>query len=133
MRTLTIAAVALALGMGAAEAGTATKYHTEVRLELRGHLEARVILSAAEDPDNPPLVSVECIAYRTVKVQRKQGSSWETVATESTGSNDRVRVDIEDAPGLYRALAPRHKQNDDGNICLKGVSDSVRHRHRAGG
>jgi len=100
-------------------AGAATK--TSVNLRLRGHLRSVVTLKPSNDDGGP--YPITCQAYRAVKVQRKTAGKWRTVAKGQTETGSRVRLDLPDRGGTYRAVVPR---KDD---CLKGISAVVTHRH----
>lgn len=58
-----------------------------------------------------------------VKVQRKKGGVWRSVASTRTGSDGRYKVAIASRPGRYRAIAPRTTKA--GETCLTARSGVV--------
>jgi hypothetical protein len=100
-------------------AGAATK--TSANLKLRGHLRAIVTLKLTSGDGGP--YPVTCQAYPPAKVQRKTAGKWRTVAKGRMETSSRIRFDLDDRAGKYRAVVPG---KDD---CLKGVSAIATHRH----
>jgi hypothetical protein len=112
-----IAAALVLSTLSAAGAGT----KTSANLKLRGHLRAIVTLKLTSDDGGP--YPITCQVFRPVKVQRRTAGKWRTVAKGQTETGSRVRLDLVDRGGRYRAVVPR---KDD---CRKGISAVVTHRH----
>jgi len=66
---------------------------------------------------------ITCQAYRAVKIQRKTAGKWRTVAKGATETGSRMRLDLADRGGKYRAVVPRKGE------CLKGILAVATHRH----
>jgi len=119
-RLIMVGLLAAALVLSAlGTAGAATK--TSVNLKLRGHLRAVITLKLSSDGGGP--YPITCQAFRAVKVQRKTGGKWRTVAKGQTETGSRVRLHLPDRGGRYRAVVPRKGD------CLKGISAVATHRH----
>ncbi len=94
-----------------------------VTLRLAGHLEAsgRLVLE-----EGGP---AECQNGVPVKLQRKRGDRWRTIARGSTSRTGRFSAaDIPDRPGLYRAFAP-FVELENGDTCYFAKSRVRRHSH----
>jgi len=62
-----------------------------------------------------------CFADVVVKIQRRSGGGWKTLARKRTNTDGAYRAKVADRRGRYRALAPAFSP-EDGHRCLKGVS-----------
>lgn len=94
-----------------------------VILRLGGHLEASGRVMVEED--GPP----ECQNGVPIKLQRKRGDRWRTIARGTTSRTGRfAATDIPDRPGRYRAVAP-FVELEDGGTCYFAKSKVRRHTH----
>jgi len=99
--------------------GTPTQHDRSVSLNLRRHLVARGHVGSSFDA---------CESNVTVKIQRRGGGGWRTIATDTTNDNGAYREGIPDRVGRYRALVPRFAPDAD-NVCVRDASPRVRHLH----
>ena len=68
-----------------------------------------------------------CIASVKVKIQRRAGTSWTTVATDLTDSTGKYTAKLPDKPGKYRALVA---SSDAGlTACAAITSSTASHSH----
>jgi hypothetical protein len=131
---LFLVAVAGMLGEPAAAAQT---WDSKAKLELIGHLTAKVRVVATSDSieDGPP--NGECEILRPVVIQRKTDGEWKKVAAGSTGPWETpdgesqpsgvYKTPIPDKGGKYRAVAK--KMEVDGGVCARAISTVVKHEH----
>lgn len=62
-----------------------------------------------------------CFDNVAVRIQRRSGGAWKTIARTRTNADGAYRAKVADRRGRYRALAPAFSP-EDGHRCLKGVS-----------
>jgi hypothetical protein len=65
-----------------------------------------------------------CVSEVIVRIQRKKGGVWKTIAEDTTTPDGNFRVRIADKEGRYRALAPQFS-SDTNNTCAKDISPVV--------
>jgi streptogramin lyase len=101
------------------QTGGPTVHDRSVTLRLRKHLVAKGKVNSDLDA---------CASDLNVKIQRRGGGTWRTIATSTTGADGSYRQNIADKAGRYRALAPKASPDVD-NQCRKAISLVVRHNH----
>jgi IPT/TIG domain len=102
------------------QTGGPTVHDRSVTLRLRKHLVAKGRVNSDLNA---------CVSDVNVKIQRRGGGKWRTIATTSTtGADGRYRQNIADKAGRYRALVPKSSPDGD-DQCRKDISLVVRHNH----
>jgi hypothetical protein len=98
-------------------------HEREVTLELRRHLVAVGRITAQDAFD-------DCEAGVAVRVQRRRPhGGWRGVGVDRSNTKGVFRERVSDRPGVYRAIAVRKELNGGNNVCLRGLSPRVKHRH----
>lgn len=69
-----------------------------------------------------------CASEIRVRIQRKRGSSWSSVASTLTDASGAFNVKLRDRTGRYRAVAPRARV-DPVHACALGKSPTRAHVH----
>jgi hypothetical protein len=99
------------------------QHDRSVSLDLRGHLRARGRVSVADG-------FAACSERVPVKLQRRSGGSWTTVARLDTDRRGRFSVLLPDVPGRYRAVAPAVRLGSNPvDLCRKARAGSEVHSH----
>jgi hypothetical protein len=91
-----------------------------ITLSLRRHLVARGVVSV--EAGGP----TTCVASVAVKIQRRSGGRWRTIANTTTNDSGAYKKRIRDRAGRYRSLAPEVTVGTD--TCSRAVSNTVRRR-----
>jgi hypothetical protein len=99
---------------GANGTGTTTRHARTVSLAFHGNrAQGRV---KANDG------STGCTANVPVKIQRRSGQGWTTVASVRTASSGQYSRIIRNRHGTYRAVAPKAKMNGGADVCARRSS-----------
>jgi hypothetical protein len=94
--------------------GASLTHQSSVSLRLSGHL---IASGTVRTPDG----AAQCLAGRTVDVQRSVNSGWNTVGSDVTGNAGSYRIHLNDREGRYRAVV-RRATLANGETCLNAVS-----------
>jgi IPT/TIG domain len=103
----------------------AVPFARSITLKLAKHLVAKGKVSAAAVTPPAP---AECTAGVPVKIQRKKGGSWKTIAKTTTSDTGAYKRKIKDKPGKYRARAVKITL-ESGAVCAKATSPVRTHKH----
>ncbi len=93
-----------------------------VSLNLRRHLTAKVIVTAAEGHDQ------WCVSSSRVSVERFKRGRWVSVGSGTASVDGTARVRLEDKPGRYRASVPKVLIGEDA-VCPSVRSSERTHSH----
>lgn len=101
----------------------AVRHARSVSLTLSQHLTARGRVSVADGFD-------ACARRVPVRLQRRSGGSWQTVARVQTDRRGRFSAALPDLPGRYRALAPALKLGSNpADLCPAARARPAVHAH----
>lgn len=97
-------------------------YKRSISLSLKRHLNAKGKLSLINGGPEA------CSKQVRVRIQKKIGNKWRTVASDTTNSDGGYSEGLTDKTAKYRAVAPMTKLSDT-SICAKAVSMVRTHTH----
>jgi hypothetical protein len=96
------------------------EHSRSITLRLKGALTAKGRVSVADD-------TAACSDNVQVKIQRRQSGKWKTIKITNTDTVGKYAKKIRNRSGKYRALATKVTL-ENGDVCLKAVSNRVRYR-----
>jgi hypothetical protein len=97
----------------------AVKHARAVTLRTRGRLTlvGRVRVKTGFDA---------CAARVDIVARRRGQNAWRRIATDTTNGEGRYRIQVPGKRGSYQVVAPRHRLNDDLDVCQRDVSPTRR-------